>query len=513
MNRPTENLTWRGIVPEIVESRLEPVIEDEAILMWVRHGTLVIDVGGGGPLVVTAGEAAWLPPGLRHSAWLEPDGVALPIFVEPESLPGPLAQACVVRLPAAWENWLLRQVAGWFGLSPVARSDRLRLIALLMELCPAAPTPQLPPLPPLPRSAGALAVVERLRCDPGASTGLAELASAVMTSPRTLQRQLRDETGHGLVQWRTAIRIDAAAAHLAQGRGVGWTAHQVGYAGVTGFTHAFTARVGVSPGRYAARCTLTDPPGGPVLGARAPIGVCVAATEPPEIAAVRSASWVPPSDCVLWVQRGTTSVEIAGHRWDLEAGDVVWLPHGLPHRVDIGPDSILLPLGQKLGGRPVSPGSLHVVRMPDTPEMERFLLHTMVANHFLLRPTEHDEQAFLELLRPAAHLREAVPSHLGTVVFAVIDDPSDRRSLAEWAGELGADVAALRREFVDVMGESFPRWRAKVRMTQARTLMWDGLAPSVVARRLGYSHLPTFSKAFTASYGISPREWLRREAG
>lgn len=502
-------------MPPIVESRLEPVVEDDAILMWVWHGRLVIDLDGSDPLVVSAGHAAWVPPGLRHSAWLDAGGVALPLFVDPGEIPDSLTRAGVVTVPASWEAWLLRRVAGWFGFSPDGRSDHSLLIELLMAVGPAAPASQVPPLPPRPLSSGPRAVTERLRRDPGTSAGLAELAADVMTSPRTLQRQLSEETGHGLAQWRTAIRINAAAAHLSEGRGIGWTAHQVGYAGVTGFTHAFTARVGVSPGRYAAGCVATEPADelSSVRDLETRL-VSQSSTSPPDICAVRSASWVPPNDSVLWVQRGTASIEVAGRRWDLEAGEVVWLPHGLPYRVDIAADSILLPLGWKHIGRSVRPGSLQVVRVPDTPEMERFLLHTMVANHFLLRPTGHDEQAFLELLRPSFHdVTEIVPSHLGAVVLAVIDDPSDRRSLAEWADELGADTAALRREFAELMGESFPRWRAKVRMTEARALMWEGLAPSVVARRLGYSHLPAFSRAFTTSYGIPPREWLRREAG
>ena len=49
-------------------------------------------------------------------------------------------------------------------------------------------------------------------------------------------------------------------------------------------------------------------------------------------------------------------------------------------------------------------------------------------------------------------------------------------------------------------------------MMVARSLMWDGLAPTVVARRLGYTHVSAFTKAFSKAYGMPPSEWLRREA-
>lgn len=36
---------------------------------------------------------------------------------------------------------------------------------------------------------------------------------------------------------------------------------------------------------------------------------------------------------------------------------------------------------------------------------------------------------------------------------------------------------------------------------------------SVAARRVGYSHLSAFSKAFSAAHGMPPRAWLGRDAG
>lgn len=514
-------VAWQGVVPAIPAARLDPVAEDDGVLIWVRHGRVTV-AAGTASYVASAGEAVWLPPGTRHSARLDPGSVALPVLAEIRDVPPVLARPCVVVVPAAWADWLVYRVARWFGFTSGVRPDRTHLLDLLVGVAPDRPAggaPDAPSLPPLPRSPGPRSVVEHLIRRPASTASLAELAAEAAASPRTLQRQLREETGLSLARWRASVRIVAAAGHLARGRDLGWTAHEVGYASVSGFVHAFTARVGTSPGRYAEHHRAARRRAGEdvlLSGASAgavPLGTAPDLPPPPAIPAVPASTWVQPFDSVLWVFRGAVVVEVAGRRRELGAGDVVWLPQGVPYQLEIAAGSILLPLGWKTAGRPVGTTSLPVLRMPRSPEVELFLLHTVVSNHFLLRPPGHDEHAFLDVLHPSYPVPEVLPAHLETVVSAVVDDPAEPRSLADWARELGTDPERLRRDFVDVLGESYPAWRAKVRMTEARHLLWDGHPPSVAARRLGYGHLSTFSKAFTAAHGMPPREWLRRDAG
>ncbi|WP_229051599.1 AraC family transcriptional regulator [Aeromicrobium sp. Leaf350] len=505
---------WRGAVPSIPASRIEPVAEDDAVLMWVRHGTLTVQVEGREALVATAGQAVWVPPGLRHSVDLARGGVALPLLADGDDLPEPLVGPCVVAVPPDWSDWIVHRMARSFGFSSGAVPDRSRLRDLLAGLVPAGGDTDWTPLPPMPRSPGPRAVVDRLLRDPACAASLTELASGATTSPRTLQRQLRAETGCSLAQWRTAIRTDAAAAHLAAGRDIGWTAHRVGYASITGFTHAFTDRMGVSPGRFAAGRASAAPASGPPSHDLASLVVAEALpTAPPPVPAVPLASWITPFDSVLWVYRGAATIEMGGRRRELTAGDVVWLGRGLAHELEVAEGSVVLPLGWKPGGRPVRAENLRVVRMPQDEDVELYLLHTVVANHFLLRPRGHDEQAFLDLLHPVQPVPEQLPAPVEAIVTAVIEDPSDRRSLAAWSCELDVDAATLRRDFELCLGAPFPRWRATARMTEARALMWDGHPPSVVARRLGYAHVSAFSRAFSTAHGMPPREWLRRDAG
>lgn len=512
-----EPVRWSGTLPPIPAAYVDPVVADLAMLLWVRHGTLTVGREGGQDLHARSGQAIWVPPGLRHTNVTSPGSVVLPVALDVAGGREQLPDATVIAVPADWADWLAYRMARSLGFAAGAEPDRSRALDLLAGLG-AADVSRTPRLPPMPASTAACDVVDRLLREPSTTVGLDEFARRAALSPRTLQRRLREETGHGFAQWRTAVRVHAAAAHLARGSDLAWTAHHVGYASAGGFSHAFVRHVGLSPGRYARLCRqqrAEDPLSGLVAGggtacpAPAPDAGPGPGPEAPAIPGDEPTTWVAPVDGVRWIYRGRATVEIGGARHELRAGDIFWTGQGVAFTLEIAPGSVVLPLGVRSDAQPTR-AALRAVRMPQRDDVELFLLHIAVANHFLLRPRGHDPRAFLDVLRPEYVVPETLPSDVETVVDALVRDPADRRGLAEWAQELSCDGAQLRRDFAEAIGDTYPRWRANVRMSAARHLMWDGHAPSTVARRLGYRHLSAFSRAFTSVHGVSPREWLRR---
>lgn len=73
------------------------------------------------------------------------------------------------------------------------------------------------------------------------------------------------------------------------------------------------------------------------------------------------------------------------------------------------------------------------------------------------------------------------------------------------------NVSAIRggiaEEFAHITGIAVQRWGLLRRMTLARIQLSKGLSPGVVARNLGYSHLPAFNRAFTATHGCTPMQY------
>jgi transcriptional regulator GlxA family with amidase domain/mannose-6-phosphate isomerase-like protein (cupin superfamily) len=483
-----------NLVDGVPASALEPVTDERAVLFWVHRGRAEVMLDGHESVVLDEGRALWLPPGRRHSARTDPGTVVVPVLIGLEEVPAALEHPLLVEVPRDWRDWLLYRVARSFGFASGAGRDRAQLLRLLTGAAPG------PGLPPRPRAPGLRAVVERLRADPAAPLDVQALAALASMSPRTLQRRLIEQTGCSLTRWRAALRIDEAARHLEHGRDLGWTAHRVGYTSASAFGHAFAARMGVSPGRYALRQR-----GAPA----APLSAFRTVAPAPAIPAAPRSSSIADVDSCFWVRTGSVRVEAAGRRWSLGEGDVILLPRGTAHVVEIAAGSVMLPLGWRRGDDRMRPAEPRVVRAPEG--ADALLLHSVVANHFLLRPPGHDDQAFLAVLGLDEREPPVLPPHLAAIVAGVIADPADTRGIADWAEQLGIDPTALRRDFAGALGTTLPRWRASARMTAARTLLWDGHAPSSVARSLGYAHLPAFSKAFAAAHGLPPREWQRRE--
>ncbi|MEM9608073.1 MAG: AraC family transcriptional regulator, partial [Actinomycetota bacterium] len=109
-----------------------------------------------------------------------------------------------------------------------------------------------------------------------------------------------------------------------------------------------------------------------------------------------------------------------------------------------------------------------------------------------------------------AHARVAAPLPLPSddglrrVALALLDNPSDRRDVATWAGEVGYVPRTFRRRFVAETGMAFAGWRHELRMRTAMSLLVTAEPVEVVARRCGYTSTPAFTRAFKSATGIPP---------
>jgi AraC-like DNA-binding protein len=135
-------------------------------------------------------------------------------------------------------------------IAPLWTTDPVQsaLVTLLVDQLAALPAAPLHlPLPTDPR---ARAFADLARADPAAD--LDELAAAVATGRRTLERLLPAETGLSLGAWRRRARILRAVELLAGGASVTQAAVRVGYTTPSAFVVAFRAELGETPGRYLA---------------------------------------------------------------------------------------------------------------------------------------------------------------------------------------------------------------------------------------------------------------------
>lgn len=89
----------------------------------------------------------------------------------------------------------------------------------------------------------------------------------------------------------------------------------------------------------------------------------------------------------------------------------------------------------------------------------------------------------------------------------------ERPSTEDLARAVGVSAAYLRRLFSEA-GRAAPREEmARLRMEAAQRCLREGWKLERVAQFLGFSEASAFSRAFSATCGVSPTEWFRREAG
>jgi AraC-like DNA-binding protein len=449
------------------------------MLFWTMTGTSRVTVDDAS-YEVPAGSSVRIPAGRRVGMATKAGTVAFPILLprtDPATEPTVVMQAVV---PPEWDDGLVLEFAWNLGY---LRGDASATSSLGGPVPPAAST-----VPPLPRSAESFDVAQAILRDPGSRRTPAEYADSAAISVRTMQRRFAHETGLSFTQWRTRARIAAAIGHLEAGRAIGWVADEVGFSTVSGFTKAFTTQMGVSPRRYRAAPT--------------PSG------ELPSASAVPAGSTWPRingAHVAVWMYRGRGTARIGERVVPLDEGQAIILPAGIRNTVDVDEGSLLLPVGFRSPQDVSTTGGLVRFTRADEP----YLLHRFVSTYTTLRPRMFDSTSLFDWMASKLDTGAPTTSVAARLAATVARNPADARTLTEWASTLGVDAHQLRREFRAETGSTYPGRRSLSRMTYARNQLHLGVAPSVVARRVGYAHMPAFTRAFTTAHGMSPSQFER----
>ncbi|GAB3274932.1 AraC family transcriptional regulator [Kineosporia babensis] len=496
------------------------------LLIWVRTGTAHVHLDDTAVIHLQAGQGAWIPAGdwVERAITTEPGTVAFPLWPH-AGAEGPCAPTHF-EVPGDWQDWLIQL----FNLQVTPYSGRGYSLETITELLhrpgsrPSAPTEGDPsPLgmavPAMPRARGALAVAEELIRDPALDLTVAQWAARVLSSPRTLRRDFLTGTGLTFEQWRLLCRLGAAVEFLAGGYDVDQVALRVGFASRNGLTRAFKNRFGTTPHEFGRE--ISARPGEGKLTQRA-----AAARQADDLIRMMRTSGAPAAPAMLpaastpwhtndihvlsWMYRGSGYLDLGGRHYERERGVATWIPAGLEHITGLRENSVSLPLGN------ATTGDLQLsepLQVRFSPAWDDHLMFCSISARSGLRPDNHDPRRILQLFaeQVASQRALSVPMPVDARARAVALD--HLRRLGEPGPISETDVpTAVHRAFRDETGMTLGRWRYAARMRIARDLLAGGAQPSVVARRTGYAHLPTFSAAFSRFHGLSPRQFQQRHA-
>lgn len=500
----------------------------EHLLLWVRAGSARVRVDDHPEFRLARGEGVWIPMsvGDRWTVVTEPGTVAIPLLTHPSIADGASTEPRCFAVPDAWHEWLIQTfnlmvspLAG-HGYSQDALADLLRRAGSH----PPEPAgaggarPRAVDPPVMPRAGGAREVADELSRNPALDLTVAEWAARVLSSPRTLLRDFRADTGLNFEQWRLQCRLGVAVQYLAAGYGVADVAARVGFATHNGFTRAFARRFGLTPHEFGR--DLSARPGASGLTPRAAAARRTAGLRrmmraadipavPDTLPATRTPSHTNHVHVLIWTYRGSGYLDIGDRRYEQARGVATWIPAGSEHTTGVHENSISLPLGN------AGTGDLRLsepLQARFSPAWDDYLLFCSISARTPVRPDDDDPRRILDLFEEQVAVQRALSVPMPTDARARGAAMDYLRGIGASGGSTIDAPADVLHAFREQTGMTFARWRYAARMRIARDLLAGGAKPSAVARRVGYAHLPTFSTAFSRFHGLSPREYQERES-
>ena len=224
----------------------------------------------------------------------------------------------------------------------------------------------------------------------------------------------------------------------------------------------------------------------------------------------RAVTWPPhrhPEHELVWSDRGVVTMLAGGKQWTITPGVGLWIPSGTEHEGSTRDSTEVRTTYFSPEAWPH--GWDHPTSVLVPPAVRELLIH-------LKRARMSDEQRIraqqvcVDMLEVTDGVQLDVPipgdRRLALLVEMILSDPSDDRSLEQWASLLNMTSRTLTRTFSAEVAMSFAQWRRLVRMRAALGLLSEGASVKVVAREVGYSTTSAFVTAFRKTIGCTPGE-------
>ncbi|WFU21336.1 helix-turn-helix transcriptional regulator [Bradyrhizobium sp. CB1717] len=110
------------------------------------------------------------------------------------------------------------------------------------------------------------------------------------------------------------------------------------------------------------------------------------------------------------------------------------------------------------------------------------------------------------------HLPLSDEPRLKRIAAALADNPADRRTLAQWAGQLALSESSLARLVAKETGLTFGRWRQQLHLIVAIRELAAGASVQQVSAALGYESVTAFITMFRKALGKPPAAYINSVA-
>ena len=207
---------------------------------------------------------------------------------------------------------------------------------------------------------------------------------------------------------------------------------------------------------------------------------------------------------LVWVRGGTMTVRLDDRVVTVPDGYGLWTPAGAVHSGRTTARAALCDAYFEPGRSPVDFAEATVVEV--TPVLGSLLTH-LERDDLAESARVRAEAVVFDVLAPSERqyaLQIPRAERVSPIVAALLEEPTDDRTLREWAELVEIGERTVARLFRAHTGLSFLQWRQMLRVHHSLSLMAEGLAVQEVSALMGYAQPSTFIASFKRVMGITP---------
>ena len=219
----------------------------------------------------------------------------------------------------------------------------------------------------------------------------------------------------------------------------------------------------------------------------------------------------------LLILKGVVSCELEGGLWVVPPQSALWIPGGVLHSIKLAGGGIT---GYMAFVDPAEAASLPSAccALSVTPLLRELLIRS--SRFPMLYPEGGMESHLITLLLDEIgaaragnlHLPMPTDARLRKLVDRMMNEPTVRGTIQDWAQRAGLSERTLARLVTHQTGMSFGRWRQQLRIMLAVQWLAKGLSIQQVAGALGYESAGSFVTMFRKTLGTPPARYMAKRA-
>ena len=219
------------------------------------------------------------------------------------------------------------------------------------------------------------------------------------------------------------------------------------------------------------------------------------------------------SDQLIYAIRGVMQVTAGQGVWLIPPHFGIWIPARTSHSIRMPGAVSMRTLYMRCGLASRLPPHCSVFHI--TPLLRELIVETVRINELRMRERLHC--ALRDLLVSQLESASPMPTSVTlprdprarAIAATVMNNPSERPSLAMMCETVGTSVRTMQRVFRREVGSDFEFWRRQVRLMRAVELLVSGQSVKEAGFALGYRQPTAFVEMFRGILGTTPGAWIQ----